>query len=67
VNEAKSSGRRVIAVGTTTVRVLESVAAQNAENSMFTRVKRTFSFIRHFVSNRGRAADELSSAPAPRC
>jgi S-adenosylmethionine:tRNA ribosyltransferase-isomerase len=29
VNEAKSSGRRVIAVGTTTVRVLESVAAQN--------------------------------------
>jgi S-adenosylmethionine:tRNA ribosyltransferase-isomerase len=30
VNEAKSSGRRVIAVGTTTVRVLESVAAQNS-------------------------------------
>jgi len=29
VIEAKSSGRRVIAVGTTTVRVLESVAAQN--------------------------------------
>jgi S-adenosylmethionine:tRNA ribosyltransferase-isomerase len=29
VNEAKSSGRRVIAVGTTTVRVLESVASQN--------------------------------------
>jgi S-adenosylmethionine:tRNA ribosyltransferase-isomerase len=29
VNEAKSSGRRVIAVGTTTVRVLEGVAAQN--------------------------------------
>ena len=29
VNEAKSSGRCVIAVGTTTVRVLESVAAQN--------------------------------------
>ncbi len=30
VNEAKKSGNRVIAVGTTTVRVLESVAAQNA-------------------------------------
>ena len=30
VNEAKASGRRVIAVGTTTVRVLESVAAQNS-------------------------------------
>jgi len=30
VNEAKKSGRRVIAAGTTTVRVLESVAAQNA-------------------------------------
>jgi S-adenosylmethionine:tRNA ribosyltransferase-isomerase len=30
VNEAKKSGRRVIAVGTTSVRVLESVAAQNA-------------------------------------
>jgi S-adenosylmethionine:tRNA ribosyltransferase-isomerase len=29
VNEAKAAGRRVIAVGTTTVRVLESVAAQN--------------------------------------
>jgi S-adenosylmethionine:tRNA ribosyltransferase-isomerase len=30
VNEAKKSGKRVIAVGTTTVRVLETVAAQNA-------------------------------------
>jgi S-adenosylmethionine:tRNA ribosyltransferase-isomerase len=30
VNEAKAEGRRVIAVGTTTVRVLESVAAQNS-------------------------------------
>jgi S-adenosylmethionine:tRNA ribosyltransferase-isomerase len=30
VNEAKISGNRVIAVGTTTVRVLESVAARNA-------------------------------------
>jgi S-adenosylmethionine:tRNA ribosyltransferase-isomerase len=29
VNRAKATGRRVIAVGTTTVRVLESVAAQN--------------------------------------
>ncbi|HUA67355.1 MAG TPA: tRNA preQ1(34) S-adenosylmethionine ribosyltransferase-isomerase QueA [Candidatus Saccharimonadales bacterium] len=29
VNEAKAENRRVIAVGTTTVRVLESVAAQN--------------------------------------
>ncbi|HEY9510249.1 MAG TPA: tRNA preQ1(34) S-adenosylmethionine ribosyltransferase-isomerase QueA [Verrucomicrobiae bacterium] len=29
VNEAKKSGRRVIAVGTTSVRVLESVAANN--------------------------------------
>jgi S-adenosylmethionine:tRNA ribosyltransferase-isomerase len=30
INEAKSAGRRVIAVGTTTVRVLESIAAQTA-------------------------------------
>ena len=30
VNEAKSAGRRVIAVGTTVVRVLESVAGQNS-------------------------------------
>ena len=30
VNEAKTAGRRVIAVGTTTVRVLESVARQNS-------------------------------------
>ena len=29
MNEARNSGRRVIAVGTTTVRVLESIAAQN--------------------------------------
>src|SRR5208282_626100 len=29
VNEAKAAGRRVLAVGTTTVRVLESVATQN--------------------------------------
>ena len=29
INAAKNSGRRVIAVGTTTVRVLETVAAQN--------------------------------------
>jgi S-adenosylmethionine:tRNA ribosyltransferase-isomerase len=32
INEAKRAGRRVIAVGTTTVRVLESVAAQNGGN-----------------------------------
>ena len=31
VNEAKASNRRVIAVGTTSVRVLESVAAQNKD------------------------------------
>jgi len=30
VNEAKAGGRRIVAVGTTTVRVLESVAAKNA-------------------------------------
>jgi S-adenosylmethionine:tRNA ribosyltransferase-isomerase len=30
VNEAKKNGNRVIAIGTTTVRVLESVATQNA-------------------------------------
>jgi S-adenosylmethionine:tRNA ribosyltransferase-isomerase len=30
INKAKKSGNRVIAVGTTTVRVLETVAAQNA-------------------------------------
>jgi S-adenosylmethionine:tRNA ribosyltransferase-isomerase len=42
VNEAKGSGRRVIAVGTTTVRVLESIAAQNdgkiVENTGKTRI-----------------------------
>jgi S-adenosylmethionine:tRNA ribosyltransferase-isomerase len=30
VNEAKKSGQRVVAVGTTSMRVLESVAAQNS-------------------------------------
>ncbi len=42
VNEARNSGRRVIAVGTTTVRVLESMAAQNhgkiVENAGKTRI-----------------------------
>lgn len=42
VNEAKAAGRRVFAVGTTTVRVLESVAAQNggklAKNAGKTRI-----------------------------
>jgi S-adenosylmethionine:tRNA ribosyltransferase-isomerase len=33
INKAKSAGRRVIAVGTTTVRVLETVAAQVAQHS----------------------------------
>jgi S-adenosylmethionine:tRNA ribosyltransferase-isomerase len=33
INEAKSADRRVIAVGTTTVRVLETVAAQVAQHS----------------------------------
>jgi S-adenosylmethionine:tRNA ribosyltransferase-isomerase len=33
INKAKSAGRRVIAVGTTTVRVLESVAAQVTQHS----------------------------------
>lgn len=42
VNEARNSGRRVIAVGTTTVRVLESLAARNnggtVENAGKTRI-----------------------------
>ena len=33
INEAKSAGRRVIAVGTTSIRVLESVAAQTAAHA----------------------------------
>ena len=33
INEAKSAGRRVIAVGTTTVRVLETLAGQAANSS----------------------------------
>ena len=63
VNEAKASGRRVIAVGTTTVRVLESVAAQNGGKLVKNCRKNG-----HFhpsavpVSNRGRAADEFSFA-----
>src|SRR5471032_1415601 len=39
VNEAKNSGNRVIAVGTTTVRVLESVATKNAGKLNFFNVK----------------------------
>ncbi len=42
VNEARNSGRRVIAVGTTTVRVLESIAVRNngkiVENAGKTRI-----------------------------
>jgi S-adenosylmethionine:tRNA ribosyltransferase-isomerase len=33
INEAKCAGRRVVAVGTTTVRVLETLAAQSADPS----------------------------------
>ena len=44
VNEAKRSGRRVIAVGTTTVRVLESVAADN-EGKLVATTGRTGIFI----------------------
>src|SRR5664279_4728047 len=36
LNEAKAAGRRVIAVGTTTVRVLETLAAQRADPSRTT-------------------------------
>jgi S-adenosylmethionine:tRNA ribosyltransferase-isomerase len=36
INEAKSAGRRVIAVGTTTVRVLETLAGQAAQSSPVT-------------------------------
>ena len=53
VNEAKTAGRRVIAVGTTTVRVLESVAAAKRRKTRKNlQEKRTFSFIRrlHFKS-----------------
>ena len=48
VNEAKKSGHRVIAVGTTSVRVLESVAAQNGGKLNVQRVKRASSFFRRF-------------------
>jgi S-adenosylmethionine:tRNA ribosyltransferase-isomerase len=33
INEAKRAGRRVVAVGTTTVRVLETLAARSADPS----------------------------------
>lgn len=39
INAAKRDGRRVIAVGTTTLRVLESVAAQSAEHAPGPRVE----------------------------
>jgi S-adenosylmethionine:tRNA ribosyltransferase-isomerase len=39
INDAKRDGRRVIAVGTTTIRVLESVAAQTAEHAPGPRVE----------------------------
>ena len=49
VNEAKTAGRRVIAVGTTAVRVLESVAAHKAGKIAKTLERRAFSSIRHFL------------------
>ena len=71
INEAKAAGRRVIAVGTTTVRVLESVAAQAVSNRAG-RVIRAWSPARadphlhlsalRFQSRR-RAAHQLSPAP----
>jgi S-adenosylmethionine:tRNA ribosyltransferase-isomerase len=49
VNEAKCDGRRVIAVGTTTVRVLESVAAHVSENPSVPRVKTGSGRTRMFI------------------
>ena len=51
INAAKNSGRRVIASGTTTVRVLETVAAQNNGKLMQkTLERRAFLSIRRFHS-----------------
>lgn len=48
VNDAKNTGRRVIAAGTTTVRVLETVAAQNAGKlSVYTGKTNIFIFPPH--------------------
>ena len=59
----QKSGRRVIAVGTTTVRVLETVAAQNA-GKLAKNAGKTGIFIHppFSISDRGRAADKLPSA-----
>jgi S-adenosylmethionine:tRNA ribosyltransferase-isomerase len=45
VNAAKSEGRRVVAVGTTTVRVLESVAKQSPDGTVVAGTGRTRIFI----------------------
>ncbi len=63
VNAAKNSGNRVIAVGTTSVRVLESVAAQNDGKLNVFNGKNTHlhpSALR--FQNRGCAVDELPPA-----
>ena len=62
INEAKSSGQRVIAVGTTTVRVLESVAALN-HGKIIAGPSRTriFIFPPHKFPNRGSAVDQFPS------
>ncbi len=63
VNAAKKSGHRVIAVGTTAARTLETVARQNAGKlNVYEGKTDIFIFPPARVSNRGCAADELSSA-----
>ena len=64
VNDAKAAGRRVIAVGTTTVRVLESVAAQNQGRLVAGR-RADADFYSSAVrfQNRGCVADELPPSP----
>jgi len=59
INEAKTSGRRVIAVGTTSLRVLEDVAAQNhgkvnagkGKTGIFIHPPRDFSIVDALLTN----------------
>ena len=63
VNEAKSAGRRVFAVGTTTVRVLESIAAGKQRKTQCLQGSDAHFYLSAVsISNRGRAVDKLPSA-----
>ncbi len=68
INEAKAAGRRVIAVGTTTVRVLESRRRAKSTDASFPAMAApAFLFIPRCIFKSWMPCSPISICPAPRC